>query len=256
MRAVPLRRVATASLYFIAPFVVLIAVWQLVCQLGVVTPTMLASPLEVATSLLDLLHTRSFFESGGVTLLALGISFGLSVVIGVLAGVLMGWYRPVEYALDPFVWFLYAAPVVALFPLFVVTLGLGTGTVVAISFLMTVSPIVSNTAAGVKQVDPVLVRAAQVFGAKGPRILFQVALPAAAPMIIAGLRVGIGRAITGVVVGEMFAASQGLGYDLSYFTEIFQTSNGLAIVIVIAVLGLAANALLGLLEKRLLRWRG
>jgi NitT/TauT family transport system permease protein len=153
------------------------------------------------------------------------------------------------------VWFLYSAPLVALFPLFIIWFGLGVRPVIAIAFLLSVTPITTNTLSGIKGVSPALLRAAKSFGAGKRDLLWRVILPASVPMVIAGLRLGIGRALTGVVVGELFGATAGLGFSIAYYGGLLKTTNMLASLAVIAVLGVVCTQGLSAVEARLDSWR-
>src|SRR5207237_7880500 len=120
----------------------------------------------------------------------------------------------VEYALEPFLWFLYSAPLIAFYPIFVLWFGLGVPTVIAITFLLSVTQITASTLSGIQNVNPGLLRAARSFGATERDLLWKVVLPASVPMVIAVLRLGIGCVLMGVVVGVLFGATAGLGYRL------------------------------------------
>jgi len=173
----------------------------------------------------------------------------------VTLGVLAGWFRTVEYALDPFIWFVYSAPLIAFYPLFVLWLGLGTHTVIAISFLLSVTPITVNTATGIRTLSPTLLLAARSFGARPRDVLWKVALPASVPMVAAGLRLGVGRALTGVVIAELFVPSGGLGSSIAYNGGLLRTTEMLASLMVIVVLGVICTQGLTFVESRFDSWR-
>jgi NitT/TauT family transport system permease protein len=183
------------------------------------------------------------------------LGFGVAALVGVFFGLLSGWYRIVEYALEPFVWFLYSSPLVAFYPLFVIWVGLGPGTAAAIAFLLSLPPVLVNTATGVKNVDRDLVRAARSFGAREADVFLRVALPGSVPIVMAGLRLGIGRALTGVVVAELFGATSGLGYAISYHGMLLQTTPMMASLVVVVALGVALTEAVALLEGRFDSWR-
>ena len=150
-----------------------------------------------------------------------------------------------EYALDPFLWFLYSAPLIAFYPIFVLWFGLGVPTVIAMTFLLSVTQIAASTLSGFKNVNPGLIRAARSFGATERDLLWKVVLPASVPMVIAGLRLGIGRALMGVVVGELFGATAGLGYSIAYYGSLLKTTDMIASLVVVVVLERPQSKLLG-----------
>jgi len=161
----------------------------------------------------------------------------------------------VEYALDPFLWFLYSAPLIAFYPIFVLWFGLGVPTVIALTFLLSVPQIAASTLNGIQNVNPGLIRAARSLGAAEGDLLWKVVLPASVPVIIAGLRLGIGRALMGVVVGELFGATAGLGYSISYYGALLKTTDMIASLVVIVALGVLCTQGLSALEARFDSWR-
>lgn len=235
--------------------VLLAAVWELGAAIGWLDPFFTSRPSAILSTLAHQVRSGELALNLAVSLGEFIVGFGLAVAVGILLGLVAGWYRTLEYALDPFVWFLYSAPLVAFYPLFVIWLGLGPGTVSAISFLLAFPPIMTNTLAGTKHVDESLVRAARSFGAGGRDLFFKVALPASIPMLMAGLRLGIGRALTGVVIAELFGATAGLGYSISYYGSLLRTTEMMASLVVIVALGVLFNQVLGTLERKFDSWR-
>lgn len=236
-------------------FAVIAAVWQLLAVTGAVEAFLISSPSRTFGALAEQLSSGVLLSNLVVSLQELAIGFGVAVLVGIPVGTAMGWYRFAEYSLDPFVWFGYSAPLVALYPVFVVIFGLGQPTVIVITFLLAVCPVIVNTASGVRNVDKSLVHTARSFGAGDEQLFRKVALPAAVPIVMAGLRLGIGRALVGVVVGELFVGNAGLGYSISYYGGLMDTSNMLAAVVVVGLLGVLLTQLVGVLERRLDSWR-
>jgi NitT/TauT family transport system permease protein len=137
----------------------------------------------------------------------------------------------------------------------VLWLGLGRNTVVAISFLLSVTPIAVNTLTGIRNVSPTLRLAARSFGARPHDVLWKVVLPASVPTIIAGLRLGVGRALTGVVIAELFVPSGGLGSSIAYNGGLLRTTDLVASLMVIVVLGVACTQTLSAIEAHIDSWR-
>ncbi|MBO0877442.1 MAG: ABC transporter permease [Pseudonocardia sp.] len=229
--------------------------WQLAALLGLINPFLTSSPELIWRSLVKQATSGVLGHSIATSCVELVVGFGLAAVVGVLAGLLMGRYRYLEYAIEPYVWLLYSAPIVALFPLLVLMLGLGSPTVIAIAFLMSVVPVIVNSMQGVRNVDPQLVRAARSFGAGEASLLRKVILPGSVPTLMAGLRLGVGRALVGVVVGEFFAGDGGIGYNISYFAGHLGTTDVLASVLVVIVAGVVLNVLARRLEGLADSWR-
>jgi NitT/TauT family transport system permease protein len=224
-------------------------------RLGLLNPFFTSQPSAIAAALGEAARSGELFRNIAVSLGEFAVGYGAAAVIGILVGILAGRFRTFEYAVDPFLWFLYSAPLVALSPVFVIWFGLGTRPVIAIAFLLSVTPIAANTLSGIKGVSPALLRAARSFGAGERDLLWKVIVPASLPMVIAGLRLGIGRALTGVVVGELFGATAGLGFSIAYYGGLLKTTNMLASLAVIAVLGVLCTQGLSAIEARFDSWR-
>ena len=130
-------------------------------------------------------------------------------------GLMAGWYRRLEYLLEPAIWFWYNAPIVAFYPLLILWLGLGSPTIIALAFLLAFVPIYINTFTGMRAVSPQLIQCARSFGCSTLGIFVHVALPGSVPAVIAGLRLGVGRALIGVVIGQLIGGNAGLGYRMA-----------------------------------------
>jgi NitT/TauT family transport system permease protein len=239
----------------IASFAVILILWESVVRLGWVNPFFISQPSAIAVTLVRVARSGELWHNLAVSLREFAIGYGASVVVGILAGALAGRFRTVEYALDPFLWFLYSAPLISFYPIFVLWFGLGVPTVIVITFLLSVTQIAASTLSGFKNVSPGLLRAARSFGATERDLLWKVVLPASVPMVIAGLRLGIGRALMGVVVGELFGATAGLGYSISYYGSLLKTTDMIASLVVVVVLGVLCTQGLSAIEARFDAWR-
>lgn len=198
----------------------------------------------VGTAVLDLLRT----------LARLGIAFAIAVVIGVSMGLLFGLSRTVRLMSQPVVTFLRAIPPPALVPLAFVVLGSDDQMIVALAVFVCVWPIVLNTQDGVAEIDPTMSASARAYGVSGMRRLVDVVLPAISPRIFAGMRVSLSFAFIIVIVAEIMAATQGLGYLLTRARTSFNMPDMWAGIVMIGIVGYATALLLIALEHRLLRW--
>jgi NitT/TauT family transport system permease protein len=239
----------------ITSFAVILLAWESVVRLGWVNPFFVSQPSAIAASLSRGAQSGELWHNIAVSFREFAIGFGLSVLVGILAGALAGRFRTVEYALDPFLWFLYSAPLIAFYPIFVLWFGLGTPTIIAMTFLLSIPQIAASTLNGVQNVDPGLIQAARSFGATNADLFRKVVLPASVPMMIAGLRLGVGRALMGVVVGELFGATAGLGYSISYYGALLKTTDMIAPLVVIVSFGVLCTQGLSALEARFDSWR-
>lgn len=236
-------------------FALLIGVWEFSARQGWLNPIIASSPSRIWVAFLRQAASGDLAKDLATSMVEFGIGFGLAIVIGVTVGIAMGLSRTLEYAIDPFVWFLYSSPLIAFYPLLIVWLGFGFATVVAVAFLLSFVSIVVNAMAGVHAVEANLVRAVLAFGGKRRDVVLKVILPASVPHILAGGRIGLGRALHGVVLGEMFGSNDGLGYSISRYAAQLKTADVFVPLLTLIVLGIVINQLSGVLEARLLSWR-
>lgn len=232
-----------------------LCLWETAARLKWADPILISSPTMVAGALKEWAASGALWRDLVTSLWELIVAFGAAAVVGIPLGVAMGWNRSTEYALDPFVWLLYSTPLVSFWPLFIIWLGIGVKAIIALAFLFSIVQIVINTMSGVRNIDPVLIRCAQSFNARTVDLFFKFTLPGALLMIIAGLRLALGRALIGVVVGELFSANAGLGFHISYYGAKLRFSDVFAGLFVIVVIGVATTQLIRLLEARMVRWK-
>jgi NitT/TauT family transport system permease protein len=190
-----------------------------------------------------------------VSFTALGIGFVLSAVVGIALGSLIAISKTVSEHLDPLINAMYATPLVALSPILILSFGIGPSSKVAIVFLLTVFPILINTSAGIKSTDEGLIEAARSFGASRFEIFRLVLLPSALPFIVAGLRLGIGKGLVGIFIGELFGAREGLGYLISVSSQSFDVPGMFVGVLVLAASGVIGVAVLETIERRIAPWQ-
>jgi NitT/TauT family transport system permease protein len=189
----------------------------------------------------------SFIEFAG--------GFALAVALGILLGVVLAEFPLIRGLVDPWVSMLYATPIIALGPLFILWLGIGVISKSSIVFLVSVFPILINTVSGLTTTDKVFIEVAESFGANAWQIYVKVRMPAALPFIIAGLRLGVARALVGVVVAELFGARAGLGFLILNSAQSFDTAGVFVGVIILAIAGVLSVELLKWLEFKLAPWR-
>jgi ABC-type nitrate/sulfonate/bicarbonate transport system permease component len=235
--------------------VLFVGLWEVAGGLGWINPVLLSRPSQVVAAVGRQWTSGELPRDLQVTVGEILASFVVASVVGITLGIAMGLNRTVEYALDPFVWFFYSAPLVAFYPLLVIWLGFGFWTVLAIGVFLAFVPIAVNTLAGARGVDPVLIRAVRAFGGSRREVIQKVILPGALPLILAGLRIGVGRTLIGVLLGELFSANAGLGYRMTIYGARLRTTDVLVPLVAITIIGVAATQGLRLLEHRLSRWR-
>ena len=190
----------------------------------------------------------------GSSLQALVLGFAVALVFVLVLGSLMGRYRTVEKALDVYVHALFVCPSIVFAPIFFAIFGLSDSSRVAIIVVYSTFVIVINSATAIRTVDPSLVEMARSFGCNERQIFTRILLPAAAPLIFAGIRLGMGRAVKGMINGEMLIAFVGLGALAQKYGAQFDAAKVFAIAMVVLAIGLVSNWLVQTVEARLTRW--
>ena len=167
----------------------------------------------------------------------------------------MGWRRRVEYSLDPFLTALYASPLVALAPLFIIVFGVGVLGKAALVFLLAVFPFVFNAFAGVKSTDLLLINVIRSYGGSEKDLYLKVILPSTMPYIIAGARLAIGRGLVGIIVGEFYAASEGIGFAITQAGDTYRLPDMFVGIIILSLIAVGLTELMRKLELMVAPWR-
>jgi ABC-type nitrate/sulfonate/bicarbonate transport system permease component len=247
----PLRRAMTLPASVVSLAVGAVA-WEIV---GRVAGVAFFPPLtQVLARLAEMTADGLILSSLGSSLINLLLGFGASLVAGVGLGVLMGRFARVEAGLGVYVYALLTAPSLVFAPIFFSVFGDGRASIVAVIIMYSVFIMIISTADAIKGVPPHLVEMARSYGATETQVLFRVVLPAAVPLIMAGVRLGVGRAVTGMINGEMFIAVVGLGQIVTEAGGRFDGASVLAILLVIIAVALVAVGLVQLVDRRLTSW--
>ena len=237
----------------IATTVAILLLWQIVGMTVHLNPLFFSYPSKIWGGFLDLARGPLLLDlrvSGSEFVLGMV----MSVAIALPVGLLMGTVQNVYYAFDPIVSALYSTPVLVLAPLLVLYFGLGIASKVAIVVILSTFPIMINLTEGVRNTDRALLRAARLFGASRWRLYRDVIFPSAVPFFVTGLRLAIGRALIGVIVGEYIASTAGVGYQINADTEVFATPRYLAGIAIVLFFAVVITELLKALERRLAPW--
>ena len=235
--------------------VLFLALWEALPQLGVVNPGYLSPPSAVLGAVLDLASSGDLLKHLQASLLRSFAGLLLAIACGVSLGLVMGWFARVESMLDPLLQFFRQTSALALFPVFILFLGIGELSKIAIIFWASFWPILLCTISGVKQVDGLLINSALSMGVNRWFLFTKIVLPAASPSIFTGIRLAGAYCITALVAAEMIGAHSGLGFLTLNSQEVFQIPSMYAGILLLAVVGLLLNFLLALLERRFTYWR-
>ena len=235
--------------------VLILGLWEAAWEARMISPLFFSGPSAVAKQMVyawtrgnlkaDLLYSGTNFILG----------FAAAAVAGVVVGILVGWYKTLRLLMNPTLTALYATPRVAMIPLILIWFGIGMWSKVFIVFISAFFPILVNTIGGMRAIDRDLLRAARAFCASDWQIFKTVAIPGSVPFILTGIRQGVALGLIGVVVGEMFGGSQGIGFMVAYGGQTFSTDTLFVGVVIIATAGIVLTSLAERLERRFSQWR-
>jgi ABC-type nitrate/sulfonate/bicarbonate transport system permease component len=231
----------------------IIVTWEAACALFAVPPWLLPPPSAVGSALIA--NSALLAQHALVTVQEVVVGMAVSVVLGVALGAAIARSRTLERAVYPYVIASQSVPIIAIAPLLLIWLGYGIEPKVIVVALVCFFPIVVNLVDGLRAVDPDLVRLLRTMGANSRQILAIVEVPAALPFLLSGLKVAASVSVIGAIIGEWVGAQSGLGYLMIRSASQFQTARVFAIIVILAVMGLALFGLVVLLERRLLAYR-
>jgi NitT/TauT family transport system permease protein len=238
----------------LALIVVLVAIWEIYARFFN-TSSLIVAPSEVAMAWPHVLADPAVQRAVLVTLLELIVAFVLSVVVGVLVGVLIGLTNIGRRSLTPVVLLLYGIPQAIMLPLFVLVFGLGPAGKIAFGFSHGIFPIIVNTLAGMRNVSPQLMAGTAAMGAKRTELVRYVIFPHMVTTVFAGLRLAMTLTLLGVILAELYVSQGGIGFFTEGYSESFNFSALMALVLTLALMAIALNELVRLIEARFSRWK-
>ena len=229
-------------------------IWEFVSRVLVANPLFLAAPTQIVAAIVALAASGELWRHLAISAIEFALGYAIACLIGILAGFGMAKSAVIKQSLQPWVSGLYATPTIALAPLFILWLGIGVWSKVLVVILLVFFPVAINTEAGLRTTSELLIDMLRSFGATERQIFFKVALPSALPFILAGLKLGIGRGLIGVVVAELFGSRAGLGRLIGASADSFNMPDLFAGVVVLAIAGILMTAGFTWLERKLVPW--
>ena len=233
----------------------LLAIWELICQSGIVSSLFLPAPTAIISALLQMIADGEIGVSLAASLYRILAGFLIGSLVGLAVGLVTGTSALMDKIGTPIVNAIYPIPKIALLPLFILWLGIGELSKVTIIALGVFFPVAMNTYSGVKNVDTLLLKVAASFNASWWMTMKSVVLPNALPMIFAGLRLAAGTSLLLLVAAEMIAAQVGIGALILHYGDLMITDRLMAGVIVLSLLGLVFNLILQFLERKAIPWK-
>lgn len=234
---------------------IVVLVWEfLISGLQLWNSRLFPPPSALFSAFVDLVSSGRFGEHWAFSMKNALYGFLLATVVGIAVGLVMSSSRWIDDILGPPFWTAYSTPRIALQPLLVIWMGFGSGPKILIIFLMAVFPVALNTMEGLRTVDRSLLRAAEVYGANRLQRFVKVELPAAVPLILTGIRMGVARAMVGVVVGEFIGGSKGLGYLIDRSAFEFELDTALALTVLLVVMANIGMFLVDVVRRVVAPW--
>jgi len=213
------------------------------------------APSGVARSFWKLTVSGELNRHFAATLLEFAYGFSTACVIGIPLGYLMGMHKWLEEWMDPWIATLYSIPIITFVPLIIIWFGIGMLSKVVVVFKITIVELILNTAAGVKTIDPLWLEVSQSLRLTRWQTTYKIRLPAALPFIVTGMRLGVGRALLGVIAAELLASNAGLGYLLRDASETWDSPKLFVTVLLLALMGIVSFTLIKKGEQKLAPWR-
>jgi sulfonate transport system permease protein len=240
-------------LSWLAP-VALVVIWELTAQAGWISPQVLPAPSKVVRTAIKLATSGSLLNDLGISLLRVAAGFAIGGSVGFALGVAVGFSRIDEAAIDRSVQMIRAIPFLAALPLVIVWLGVGEAEKIFLVALGVTFPIYINTTLGIRQVDPKLIELGRIQGLGSFELIRRIILPSALPSILTGVRYALATAWLALVVAETIGAQSGIGFLAMDAREFLRTDVIVLTIVIYALIGVAADAIARLLERRLLAW--
>jgi NitT/TauT family transport system permease protein len=234
---------------------VLLLVWEIAGRVGLVDVRLSSRPSSMIIHGAELLADAGFWRHVQASAGEFGAGFGLACALGIPGGLAMGWFRRLRLLLEPTVMAFYTVPRTTFLPLTMLWFGIGFEMYAVIVFLGAIFPILVNTMTGVQQAEAALIRAARSFGAGRLALFRHVLLPSSLPYMMGGIRLGLGRALIGVIVAEMYVSISGVGHLVMKYQAGLNSDKLMVLVCLVAASGVAVVALARAVETRLGPWR-
>ena len=231
-----------------------LALWELISRYLVANALFLAAPSQIVIAVIKLARSGQLWRDSVVSASEFALGYVIACVLGIALGLAMASSKTAKQSLQPWVSGLYATPIIALAPLFILWFGIGIWSKVVVVISLVIFPVAINTEAGLHTTSERLIEMLRSFGATSRQIFMKVSLPSAVPFILAGLKLGIGRGLIGVVVAELFGSRAGLGNLISQSADAFIMPELFAGVVSLAAAGIVLTAGFGWLEGRLVPW--
>jgi len=240
-----------ALLLGVASLAIVLASWQLFADKNWVNPAFSSKPSAIWDAFFQMYIVKhTIYSQLWASAEEILWGFGLALVVGIPVGVALGQFRFFRYVGEPYVIALYATPTVAFFPLLTLWFGIGLASKVALIFVGTIMQIMISSQGGVENTDPRLVEMARSYRATPGQLFRRVFLPSAAPHILVGIRLAIGRAIIMMFIAELVSSNRGIGFVVSNSANLYQTAPMFVGIFTLMAIGIVLNSTMRMIERR------
>jgi ABC-type nitrate/sulfonate/bicarbonate transport system permease component len=233
----------------------LLIIWEIAARTGLIDSMFSSCPSKIIIAGIELFRDGQIQHHAWASSKVFILGFLLSAVVGIPVGIISGWSKWTDHALSPLISALNTTPRLALMPLLIVWFGLGFGSKIVLVFLSAVFPIVINMQAAMLNLDEEFRTVAKSYGATRRQLFTTIALPASVPFLITGLRMGIGRALLGIIAAEVFGGGEGIGFLIQYAGSMFQVETVFVCVVLIGTFGIVLDRSFQFVSRSVDHWR-
>ncbi len=241
--------------YQIGVFAFILIVWELIVRLKVIDTFFLASPLMILSCIGTVLKRPDIIQAFLITLTEIMIAYGLAAAFGLTLGMVLGLSDPLYRGANGIILMLYGVPKSTIIPLFILYFGIGIKSKIAFGAVHGFFPVLLNTIAGARSVEPSMITMGRSLGASRFQMFTRIIFPSILPNAFTGLRLGMNHTLLGVLLAELFVSQKGIGYYINLLTSTFKTDQLFAIIAALAAIAIVANGILRKFENRFSLWR-
>ena len=233
----------------------IVVVWELIAKTGIISELFLPAPSSILREGWGMLLSGEILSNFTASFYRIAAGYIIGCILGITIGLLTGMSKLADIMGTPVIYALYPIPKIALLPLIILWLGIGEVSKITVISLGVFFPVVINTYSGVKNIDPLYIKVAVSFHAKGMNLIRKVIIPGALPVIFAGLKLAAGTSLLMLVAAEMIAAQEGIGAMILHYGDLMLTTKLMVGVIILSILGILFTNSLQLLEKKIVPWK-
>jgi len=232
----------------------MLIVWEWLIRSGAISPLFFPAPTAILRTLGRWLTSDEMFPHLGMTLFRVFLGFALGGLLGLIVGLIIGWSRRISVVVDPFIAATHPIPKIAILPLIMLVFGIGEISKLILIAIVAFFPMLINTAAGVRQINPVYFQVVESYGASPIRVFARIVIPGCLPLILTGVRLSLNISLLITIVVELVAAQRGLGTLIWSAWQTLRTEELYASLVIAAALGVSLNFLLQYVQKRMIPW--